>query len=53
MLVNGKGWLRHNLARRMGSGGGLGGAELEAMERRLLAYDQLSYELLQANRWSR
>ncbi len=53
LLVNGRGWLRHNLARRMGSGGTLEPAELDAMERRLLAYDQLSYELLQANRWTR
>ncbi len=53
ILLNGKGWLRHNLARRISSGGSLSEAELASMERRLLAYDQLSYELLQANRWSR
>ncbi len=50
-LITDKGTVRHDLARRIG---GDGPPEvLDELEQRLLALDQLSYELLQANRWAR
>jgi len=50
-LITDQAHLRHNLKRRIG---GHGSEELlAALEQRLLALDQLSYELLQANRWAR
>ena len=50
-LISDKAFLRHDLVRRID---GHGPEELLGrMEQRLLALDQLSYELLQANRWSR
>jgi len=44
-------YLRHDLQRRIAGHGPK--KQLDWMERRLLALDQLSYELLQANRWAR
>ncbi len=50
-LITDKGTIRHDLVRRIG---GDGPPEvLDELEQRLLALDQLSYELLQANRWAR
>jgi phosphoglycerol transferase MdoB-like AlkP superfamily enzyme len=50
-LITDNAYLRHDLVRRIDGQGTI--PELEWMERRLLAMDQLSYELLQANRWAR
>lgn len=50
-LITQHAYLRHDLERRIAGHGPE--RKLEWMERRLLALDQLSYELLQANRWSR
>lgn len=50
-LITDKAMLRHDLVRRLD---GHGPQEvLDRLEQRLLALDQLSYELLQANRWAR
>lgn len=50
-LITDRAHLRHDLVRRIN---GDGPEEvLKGVERRLLALDQLSYELLQANRWAR
>ena len=51
-LISDRGYLRHNLKRIMGQQG-INEDELEQYEKRLLAMDQLSYELLKTNRWSR
>jgi len=50
-LIKDNAYLRHDLVRRIEGHGPKG--KLDWMERRLLALDQLSYELLQANRWAR
>jgi phosphoglycerol transferase MdoB-like AlkP superfamily enzyme len=50
-LISSRAYLRHDLVRRIE---GHGPEELlGSLEQRLLALDQLSYELLQANRWAR
>lgn len=50
-LITDKATVRHDLVHRIG---GDGPPEvLDELEQRLLALDQLSYELLQANRWAR
>jgi phosphoglycerol transferase MdoB-like AlkP superfamily enzyme len=51
-LITAEGFVRHDLQRRIESRG-LNAAEVTEVEQRLLAKDQLSYELLQANRWAR
>jgi len=50
-LITDDAYLRHDLQRRLDGHGPK--RELDWMERRLLALDQVSYELLQANRWAR
>jgi len=50
-LITQHAFLRHDLERRIAGHGPE--RKLEWMERRLLALDQLSYELLQANRWAK
>ncbi len=50
-LITAKATVRHDLVHRIG---GTGPQDLlDLLEQRLLASDQLSYELLQANRWAR
>lgn len=51
-LINRHGFIRHDLKHRIESGGVEDGA-LDALETRLLSMDQLSYQLLKANRWAR
>lgn len=51
-LITNAGYLRHDLHHLMEHIGVAGGL-LPQLERRLLSMDQLSYELLQANRWAR
>lgn len=51
-LITKDGFLRHDLERIMDHQG-INEAELAQYEGRLLAMDQLSYELLQANRWAK
>jgi phosphoglycerol transferase MdoB-like AlkP superfamily enzyme len=51
-LINQDGFILHDLQRLLESRG-LDKAMTQQMEMRLLAKDQLSYELLQANRWAR
>lgn len=50
-LITDRAYLRHDLVRRIDGHGPE--AILGGLEQRLLALDQLSYELLQANRWAR
>jgi len=50
-LITDDAYLRHDLQRRLDAHGPK--QELKWMERRLLALDQLSFELLQSNRWAK
>lgn len=54
-LITPDGYLKHSLQNRLESAPfreGVDGHLFDRMEQRLLAMDQLSYELLQANRWA-
>ncbi len=51
-LITPQGFLQHDLKQVLRQHG-IDEAELPRLEQRLLAMDQLSYELLQANRWAR
>ncbi len=50
-LITDSGYVLHNLSRRVDASGPA--ESLMRMEKRLLALDQLSYELLRENRWAR
>ncbi len=55
-LITPDGYLKHSLQNRLEANPfspGVESAVFDRMEQRLLAMDQLSYELLQANRWAR
>ncbi|HEY0719860.1 MAG TPA: LTA synthase family protein [Gammaproteobacteria bacterium] len=55
-LITPDGYLKHSLQNRLEANAfhpGVESAVFDRMEQRLLAMDQLSYELLQANRWAR
>jgi hypothetical protein len=51
-LITGDGFLRHDLQQLL-EHEGIDAPQLETITRRLLAQDQLVYELLQANRWAK
>ncbi len=53
-LISNKGYVRHSLKNRLETGSfgdPLTETDILSLEQRLLALDQLSYELLQSNRW--
>ena len=55
VLITPDGYLKHSLQNRLEAApfhAGVQSAVFDRMEQRLLAMDQLSYELLQANRWA-
>jgi phosphoglycerol transferase MdoB-like AlkP superfamily enzyme len=54
-IITDKGYLTHSLKNRLETGpsnASLGQSELDLMEEKLLASDQLVFELLQANEWA-
>jgi phosphoglycerol transferase MdoB-like AlkP superfamily enzyme len=51
-LITRNGYLKHDLSRLL-ENSGIDEASLPQMQKRLLAMDQLTYELLQSNRWAR
>jgi len=48
--VNNGAWLKHTLQRRLSASGEA--MEVDRLEQQLLLYNQLTYEVLQANRWA-